>query len=396
MWRNVLCILICTGLPSAELTFADDSAPIRTSAGLFDQQQPTTLGLTAIRGRHQHIYRATADGYKFCHHANLAAWRDRLYLMWSNGIAHEDHNGQRVLFSMTSDGLHWSRPDVLIPDCDGAGPLASVAAGWHGSHEQLVAYYTAIPEKNPGDDDRNMLFCVTSTDGKSWSAPHQLGQGFFIEGPRRLPGGRLLMNGQWPNQQPRMRFSDADDGVHGWKDAHIPQISGVFSFPEPSWFRRPDGALVAILRTKSGDPRIYASVSHDQGTRWTKPAQTEFPDATARAFAGNLPDGTSFIISNTSTTPSKSHPTIGQRTPLTIALSDDGKVFKRAYTVQNAATHMRFAGVHKVDGWQYPTALSWKRNLYIAYSINKEDVGVTRIALDDLSTSPAPSRQQSK
>jgi hypothetical protein len=45
---------------------------------------------------------------------------------------------------------------------------------------------------------------------------------------------------------------------------------------------------------------------------------------------------------------------------------------------------MRFKGINKLDGWQYPTAVVWKDHLYVAYSINKEDEGVTRIALCDL------------
>jgi hypothetical protein len=45
---------------------------------------------------------------------------------------------------------------------------------------------------------------------------------------------------------------------------------------------------------------------------------------------------------------------------------------------------MRFKGINKLDGWQYPAAVVWKDHLYVAYSVNKEDVGVTRIALRDL------------
>ncbi len=139
-----------------------------------------------------------------------------------------------------------------------------------------------------------------------------------------------------------------------------------------------------IFRTKSGDPWIYAGVSKDNGESWSKPVKTNFPDATARAFAGNLPDGTAFIISNPSRVPNKTHPSIGRRNPLTIALSDDGVLFDRAFVIRSGETNMRFKGINKLDGWQYPTAVVWKDHLYVAYSINKEDEGVTRIALRDL------------
>ena len=147
-----------------------------------------------------------------------------------------------------------------------------------------------------------------------------------------------------------------------------------------------------IFRTKSGDPWIYASLSKDKGASWSRPAKTNFPDATARAFAGNLPDGTAFIISNPSRVPNKRHPSIGRRNPLTIALSKDGVLFDRAFVIRSEETSMRFKGINKLDGWQYPTAVVWKDHLYVAYSINKEDEGITRIALPDLRAGAARTR----
>lgn len=361
-----------------------DTPPIKINGRLFDQKDEINLGLSKVKGEHQVLYRSTEDRYKFCHQQNLAVWKGKLFLMWSNGITHEDHNGQRILYCYTQDGMKWSKPAVLTEDHDGPGPLACVSAGWHDAGDKLVAYYSAIVEKRPGIDERNTLFYLTSKDGTTWSKATKLAQGFFIEGPRRLPNGRLLMNGQWADRQPRLRFTDSNDGVGGWKDGSIPRVEGVFTFPEPSWFVRADGTIVMVFRTKSGDPWIYASVSKDNGGSWSKPVKTSFPDATARAFAGNLADGTAFIISNPSRAPNSRHPSIGRRSPLTIALSNDGVLFDRALVIRSAKTNMRFKGTNKVDGWQYPTAVVWKGHLYVAYSINKEDEGVTRIALRNL------------
>ena len=96
---------------------------------------------------------------------------------------------------------------------------------------------------------------------------------------------------------------------------------------------------------------------------------------------GVRPAGQAFFISNPNTVPSVTHPSIGRRNPLAISLSADGRLFDRAYSIRNTPTAMRFQGVNKANGWQYPTAVAWGKHLYVAYSINKEDVGVTRIAL---------------
>ena len=55
-----------------------------------------------------------------------------------------------------------------------------------------------------------------------------------------------------------------------------------------------------------------------------------------------------------------------------------------AWVVRGEPTRQRFGGKHKINGWQYPNALVWKDEFYVVYSINKEDVGLTRIAIEEL------------
>ncbi len=357
--------------------------PVCAKPSLFDQSREKDLGLPTLNGEHTLIYRATKDGYQFCHHPNLVVFNDRLHAMWSNGKVDEDANGQRIVGCSTVDGVRWTNPVVIAADPDGPdGPRAAVAAGFHVQIDTLTAYYTSIVgEKQIGP--HSTLYAVTTRDGRSWAPPRKIVTGFFIDGPRRTRDGRLLLNGQTADRQPLLLFSDSADGLTGWKRGVIPP-SSMFTFPEPTWFQRPSGSLVMLFRTRSGHWRLYASVSDDRGRTWTPPMETGFPDATSRSFAGNLPDGTAFLISNPVTAPSAKYPSIGRRTPLTVALSDDGVSFDRAFVVRNEPTRMRFPGKNKLDGWQYPSAVTWKGWLYIAYSINKEDIGVTRIRLEHL------------
>ncbi len=374
----VYCSLTaCSGRVAAQDLDVTQLAQVRARPGLFDQSARNTLGLPALKGEHVVIYMATKDGYKFCHHSNLVVFNNRLHAMWSNGKVHEDANGQRILGCSTTDGVNWTDPEVLAADPDGpTGPRAAVAAGFHVHADTLTVFYTSIIGEQP-IDPRSTLYAITTRDGKNWSSPREIATGLYIDGPRRMRDGRLLLSGQTADRQPRLMFTDTVDGLSGWKPGIIPS-NDIFTFPEPTWFQRPDGTLVMLFRTRSGHLRLYASMSNDRGETWSSPLETNFPDATARSFAGNLPDGTAFIISNPSTTPSK-YPTIGRRIPLTLALSDDGINFERAYVVRGDPTQMRFPGKSKLAGWQYPSAVAWRGWLYVAYSINKEDVGVTRI-----------------
>ncbi len=353
-------------------------SPFRVSAGLFDSDR-SDLGLAPARGEQTVLYRANEDGYKFCHHPNAVEFGDQLLVMWSTGHVDEDAAGQRIVFSRSSDGRDWSEPAVLA---EPSPENVLVAAGFLVAGDRLVAFYTTTPGGN--FDPRTALYARTSADGRTWDEPRRITSGFFIAAPRRLPSGRLILAGEHVGDgrnKARMRllYTDQSDGLGGWRDAAIDiKDLKVFGYTEPSPFLREDGTLVMAFRNYSGS--LYASESTDEGATWTMPQPTGFLDSTARFATGHLPDGTTYLINNPMTESF-------DRSLLAIALSGDGVTFDRALSVRGEPTRRRFNGRSKLDGWQYPDAIVWKEALYVFYSINKEDVGVTRIALADLSRS---------
>ena len=355
----------------------ETQAPFRAAPGLFDATNLRTLGLQTVHGMHTLLYQASDSGYKFCHHPNLVVFQNQLYCMWSNGLEHEDAPGQRILYSRSADGVTWTKPELLTDHRQGKG--ICVAAGFHVAPNHLVAYYTATGGENFHPD--TSLMARTSLDGKTWSQPRRITGGFFIEAPQRLAGDRLLFAGEHVGDSRatlRMRLLYTDDhrGIEDFQAVAIqPRELKVYGYTEPSFFLRPDGTVVATLRNYSGF--LHATVSTDNGETWSPVAQTNFPDSTARTSAGNLPDGTAFIINN-------SMPKKFDRSLLTIALSQDGESFDSAWLVRGEPTEMRYEGRSKLNGWQYPHATVWKDALYVAYSINKEDVALTRIALKEL------------
>ena len=391
---GVLLLIPPSGyLPAA----ADEPALFGVVDGLFDMSDSRALGLDTIPGEHSEIHHATeSSGFRFCHHPGLVVFKDKLYCSWSNGIVHEDRPGQRVLYASSTDGGQtWSVPKVL------SGPVGErdgcVASGFLVTDQTLVAYYTVrhdYPAHNL-HNPKNGIFARTSMDGVEWSRPRRVASGFFIEGPRRLPNGRLLLAGEhasadWKAGRVRMRllYSDRSDGITGWKEARIdparasPGGLNVFGYTEPCAVVRPDGVIVSPFRNQSGF--LYASSSRDNGATWSDPRQTAFPDSTARFSTGRLPDETLFLINNPG-------PGRLNRSLLTIALSKDGVTFDRAWLIRGEPTQQRFQGQQKLDGWQYPAALIWRDSLYVAYSVNKEDVMITRIALSALNSAASKS-----
>jgi hypothetical protein len=369
-----MCLLtvVLGALPAtAEPPSAD--APFGIAEGLLDPAAPG-LGLEAVPGERVTVWRGAEETHRFSHHPNLVAFGGEVLLMWSNGRVDEDSPGQRIQYSRSKDGLHWSPPETLADDGEGI----CVATGWVVEGETLVAYYTITGGENFHPD--TALYARVSRDARSWGERSRITSGFFIESPRRLPEGRLLLAGESvgrarETERMRLLLTDSPDGLEGWAPARIsPADLEAFGYTEPSFFRRPDGTLVAAFRSLTG--HLYASTSSDRGRTWSTPVPTRYPDATARFYAGNLPDGRAVLIGN----PLER----GDRSLLVLATSRDGRTFDRAWLVRGEPTHMSFEGQHKLDGWQYPNALVLGDHLLVAYSVNKEDVGVTKIPLSAL------------
>lgn len=381
---NLRMVILILSLPA----FASAAPPFRAAEGLFDLSNSKSLGLRTITGEHAEIHHATEEsGFRFAHHPGLIVFKNRLYCSWSNGRAHEDRPDQRVLYSSSADGKIWSASESLAEPPEGVYG-SCVAAGFHVHDDTLVAYYTlthGYPTHNL-HNEKNAVWAITSRDGANWSQPTKVAAGFYIEAPRLLSNGRLFLGGEhageiWKSHQARMRllYSDSANGIDGWKQAAIDPVSAeanglkVFGYTEPCPFIRKDGTVVCPFRNQSGS--LYASVSRDNGKTWSVPQQTDFPDSMARFDTGRLPDDRIYVINNPG-------PGRMNRSLLTIALSGDGIVFDRAWIIRGEPTTQRFKGKGKRDGWQYPSSLVWKNSLFVAYSVNKEDVVVTRIALD--------------
>jgi hypothetical protein len=363
-------------LSTANVASADE-APISVRPGLFDLSNEKTLGLTVVPGQHVSLYRAEKGDHQFCHHPSLVRFKGRFHCIWSNGVVGEDELGQRILISSSEHGLKWSPPQPLAVDPANRG--ACVAAGFLATESRLTAYYTVTGGSNFHAD--TAVWAKTSIDAKQWSQALSVQSGFFIEGPKQLANGRLLLAGEHVGdarrtQRMRLLYSDQRDALTGWREAKInPQLLKNFGYTEPNLIRQADGQLTMLFRNYSGF--LYGNLSQDNGAQWSKPVQTRFPDSTARFATGQLPDGTTWLINNPG-------PKKFDRSLLTIALSSDGSVFDRAFIVRGEPTQMRYEGKSKVNGWQYPHAIVHDGHLFVAYSINKEDVGLTKIDLKDL------------
>ena len=368
--------------------------PFRVPDGLIDLADTNALGLPqAEHAETVTIFAPGEQDLKFNHGVVLIPFRGRLYAQWQSSERDEDAPETIVTYAVSEDhGQTWGAPIPLTqPQEDGY--ISS--GGWWTDGETLVAYLNVWPaslEPRGGYTEY-----ITSTDGVTWSAPQPVTdadgnpvEGIIEQDTRALPSGRLLTAFHvQPGLFVKPYYTDDPLGVTGWTQGEFenqPNTPGEMSRElEPSWYLRPDGAVVMVFRDQGGNTMLkLGAVSHDDGETWTDSELTNVPDSRTKQSAGTLPDGTTFQVGNPTGT--------RNRYPLSILLSADGVTFDVGYTLRDTADlqERRYEGQYKSSGYSYPKSVLAGDYLYVAYGTNKEDVEYTRVPVADLSLRGVP------
>jgi len=376
--------------------------PFTVKIGLFDQTKPDNLGLSKAVGTETiTIFHPSDSTNHFSNGVVMTGFKGWLYCQWQSSSQNEDTPDTWVAYSRSQDGRIWSSPMTLsAARTDGF----SSSGGWWIAGDTLVAYINIWP--STVSPRGGVTYYTKSADGLTWSALEPLLmangdtlKGIFEQDPHALPDGRIINAAHFqPGLIVSPIYTDDPSGIRGWTRASFTNLSisgGVSREMEPSWFLRSDSAVVMTFRDQSGTYRRLASVSVDRGQHWSTAILTDMPDSRAKQSAGNLPDGTAFMVGN----PVNSK----IRIPLAVVLSRYGKVFNTAYLLRQGGSELQvqhYAGTSKTLGYSYPKSMVWQGNLYVAYSTNKEDVEYTRVPLtnlklDTITTSIlSPSRSQ--
>lgn len=354
-------------------------APFTVAPNLFDATRPDDLGLKPVPGTETFtVYRAGEGGDHYVNGVVLLGFKGKLYAQWQSSYTDEDSPDTHVVYAVSPDGAHWSAPNTLVP----AGKTMRSSGGWWSNGKTLTAFITVW---NADFHSGGTTQYVTSKDGVHWSKPRAVtdGDGKPVDGvieqdPHALPDGRIVAAFHLkPGLIATPFFTDDPNGTTGWRRGAMTNLphDGLESRElEPSWFRRADGCLVMVFRDQTATFQQLAAKSCDRGAHWTTPTLTALPDSRAKQSAGNLPDGTAYIVNEPSGTK--------LRSPLVLTLSMDGLVFNRAYLLRGGPPpEPRFSGLYKRVGYHYPKSIVWHGALYVGYATAKEDVDVTRVPL---------------
>ena len=365
--------------------------------GVIDTTKHETVGLKPAKEvKTVTIFKATELSDHYANGVVLSAFKGKLYCMWQSSPKDEDSDDTRVVYSISrDDGNTWSKPMTLAaPSRD----YYCTSGGWQVWGDTLIAF---IDTWEKGLSPRGGKTCyMTSSDGLKWSKmqPVRMIDGSEMNGvleqdPYRLPDGRIIGATHFmPGLHVCPVFTDDPRGISGWQKGQFEaeDIGKTSREIEPSQYLQPDGTIVMLFRDQSSSFYKLVSVSKDRGETWTKTTLTSFPDARTKQCAGNLPDGTSFIVS--CPVPAK------RRWPLVLHLSGDGKKFGQAILLRSGTPGdlppRRYDGRYKTLGYSYPKAIVHNGKLYVSYSTNKEDVECTIVTIAKPKTTTAQKRKK--
>ncbi len=359
-------------------------------------------GLSPVVGVHNiQIMRANREnpsewngyGWTYNHQPMMAWWKGKFYVHYLSDPKDEHVPPSRTLLQTSIDGYEWTAPEVLFPEypvpdgftkagrTDKAKDLMSIMhqrVGFYVSNdgETLLAignYGIALDKKDDPNDGNGIGRVVRQINNDG-----SLGQIYFIyynhdfnekntiyphykKAPKTV---RKACEEILANPRQRMQWVEEADR----NDPLIPLNKGYKAYCD---YTLPDGRIVCLWK------HALTSISQDGGNTWAKPIERArgIVNSNAKIWGQRLSDGTYALVYN----PSEF------RWPLGISLSADGLNYTTLSLVNGEVPPMRYGGNYKSYGPQYVrgiqegNGLPQDSNLWVTYSMNKEDMWVARI-----------------
>ena len=347
-----------------------------------------------VRANREHPDVSNGGGWTYNHQPMLAYWNGQFYYQYLADPS-DEHIPPSQTFLMTSkDGYNWTNPEIVFPPYkvpDGytktsrpgmqAKDLIAIMhqrVGFYVSKSgRLITMgnYGVALDKKDDPNDGNGIGRVVREIKKDGS----FGPIYFIyynhgfnEKNTDYPYFKKSKDREFvkacqeilDNPLYRMQWVEEADR----EDPIIPLKKGYKAF---NCYTLPDGRIVSLWK------HALTSITEDGGYTWAEPVLRAkgFVNSNAKIWGQRLTDGMYATVYN----PSEF------RWPLAISLSKDGLEYTTLNLVHGEIPPMRYGGNYKSYGPQYPRGIQEGNgipadgDLWVAYSVNKEDMWVSRI-----------------
>ncbi|MCC7492901.1 MAG: exo-alpha-sialidase [Fimbriimonadaceae bacterium] len=345
---------------------------------LWDDRQafPSIESLPELRCvTHVQLHQAAAGDFQFLHEASLAWHGDTLYAAWANDPQDECSPQGACRGRRSADGRTWGPAATIAPSgeghvCRNHGELVSDGQALHG----FVARF-----RYGGPDIFTELVTERYTlSDAGWQGGGAVAADFWpFTKPLRTAAGHWVMLGVNHDTYPVAALS-AGDCWDRWQVVPIPAPAGLI-FVEPGlWVAGDRCRAVCRYQARSaqqpvtvGEVALVAD-SLDGGRSWTLAAPSNLPLAHSKVWCGHLSSGQRYLIGN-----------LRNRDTLFLAVSRPGEeLLCRAWRLRHGRSpEPRQAGRCKDPQWSYPSAVERDGELFVAYSVAKEDCALSIVPL---------------
>ncbi|MFC2136965.1 six-hairpin glycosidase [Bacteroidota bacterium] len=332
--------------------------------------------------------------WTYHHGPNIAYWNNTFFVQFlSNPVGEHIPPGQ-VFLVTSKNGYKWSKPQIIfpnyrIPDGTTKEGVEGVAKDLDAVLHQRMGFYVAnngklltlayygicLNNEDSPNDGKGIGRVVReiNVDGSfgliyfirynsAWTENNTSYPFYksskdkkFIEACDELLADPLMMQ-QWVEE------ADRDD----------PLIPLKKQFKAFSYYHLNDGSVVGLWK------HALSSISSNNGQTWPHPERSPgFVNRNAKIWGQKTSDGNYATVYN----PSRF------RWPLAISTSKDGIEYTNLLLVNGEITTMRYGGQHKSYGPQYVRGILEGNgtppngNMWVTYSMNKEDIWVSKIPI---------------
>lgn len=290
-----------------------------------------------------------------CHASTIAATPGGLVAAWFGGT--EEKNKDVEIWVSRKESGQWSAPESVANGVQHAGlryPCWNPVL-YQVPNGPLQLYFKVGP--NPREWWGMMQ--QSNDNGHSWSAAVKLPDG--VLGPIKnkpvlLKNGLLLSPSSTENKGWRIHFEYSTDTGHHWTAGEAINDATEYNAIQPTILTFADRVQL-LARSKEGV--ILAATSTDNGRSWSKLQPTELPNPNSGIDAVTLHDGRQLLVYNhIGKQPNRWG---GRRSPLNVAISDDGQDWKAALVLENTEGEYSYPSViQSADGLVH-IVYTWRR-----------------------------------
>jgi hypothetical protein len=334
-----------------------------------------------------------ANNWTYNHQPMLAYWNNIFYLEYLSNPVGEHVAPGRTLLLLSKDGYNWSNPVIVfppykIPDGTTKEGRKDTAKNTMAVMHQRIGFYTSksnklfalgyygivLGEKDDPNDGNGIGRVI-----REIKADGSFGQIYFL----RYNHAFNEKNTSYPFYKtskdkelvkacgeilstPLLMMQTVEEG-----DRNDPLIPLQKDFKAFNYYHLPNGNAVGLWKY------ALTSISKDEGKTWQyNPTRAPgFVNANAKIWGQKTSDGKYATVYN----PSEF------RWPLALSVSDDGLKYKNLLLVNGEITSLRYGGAYKSYGPQYVRGIQEMDgkpadgNMWVGYSMNKEDIWVSKI-----------------